>query len=50
MLNRLVRLQRAPTYNEQFLLHLFTRCKRDPVYCVLMSERQRVLKMMNKVL
>ena len=26
-----VRLQRAPTYNEQFLLHLFTRCKRNPV-------------------
>ena len=31
------RLQRvwlrwAPTYNEQFLLHFFTGCKRDPVY------------------
>ena len=27
-----VRLQRAPTYNnKQLLLHLFTRCKRDPV-------------------
>ena len=26
----LVRLQRAPAYREQFLLHLFTRCKPEP--------------------
>ena len=25
-------LQQASTYNEQFILHLFTRCKRDLVY------------------
>ena len=25
-------VKRAPTYNQQFLLYLFTRCKRDPVY------------------
>ena len=29
-----VRLQRAPTCNEQFLLYPFSRCKRDPVYLV----------------
>ena len=28
-----IRLQRAPTYNEQFFLHLFTRCKHDSVHC-----------------
>ena len=27
-----IRLQRAHTYNEQFLLHHFTRCKWDSVY------------------
>ena len=27
-----VRLHWAPTYKEQFLLHHFTRCKRDPVF------------------
>ena len=26
------KLQRASTCNDQFLLHLFTRCKRDPVH------------------
>ena len=25
-------LQRAHTYNDQFLMSLFARCKRDPVY------------------
>ena len=27
-----LQLQRAPTYNEQFSLHNFTRCKRDLMY------------------
>ena len=43
------RLQRAPNYNEQFLLHLFIRFKRNPVHMNhkrgLMSFKSHLLRM-----